>query len=172
MSRADDAFAWDGDNDPTLDTGAEHPDEAVAPPVPEAVGGAEPAPAESAGEPEPAADVADEETEESAGEEPAGDDAEPRRMGDVALVALGVLGGVYALWTAGWIATAARMRPLSPDAMLTASLALAIAAPIVWFLTSWILTKRHLPWVRFTTLVAGIVVLVPWPFVMLGTVGL
>lgn len=193
MSRADDAFSWEGDDDPTLEQGRD--DDAPAarggraaltegtetgqtPPAaptaepegasPEGASGAEPGDAArgggSAGGPVPS------DGGEAAGEEDAGD--EPRRFGDVALVALGVIGGVYALWTAGWVFGALRLRsPQGDDPMFLASMVLAIVAPAVWFLASWALTVRRATWVRFLALLAGVVVLVPWPFMMVGASG-
>lgn len=159
MSRIDDAFSWDGDEDPTLDPGA----------------------AESARSPEQAergpvraSDTADLAAEPDAAEpadDAAPDEPERRRMGDVALVALGVIGGVYALWTAGWVGTVLRMRLFAGDAMFYASAVLAIVAPVVWFICAWVLTRRRPALARFASLLAGAVVLVPWPFLMLGAVG-
>src|SRR5690606_25916563 len=77
----DDAFRWDGDDDPTLSSAPESVASAAGVAVPETV---------------------------IAAEEPS--DPEPAGIGNVALVAYGVLGGVYALWTAGWVIGALRLR--------------------------------------------------------------
>ena len=146
----DDAFRWDGDDDPTLSV------------APETVASSA---AVAAPDPEPAP-VADE-----ASEEPVG-------IGNVALVAYGVLGGVYALWTAGWIIGALRLKDriegLSgsvADFMFQGSMILAILAPAVWFLVSLLGTRGKQAWQRFLWIGIGVLVLIPWPFVMVGVVG-
>ena len=45
-----------------------------------------------------------------------------------------------------------------------------LAAPI-WFITSVYLTQGARFWKRFVALLGGAVLLVPWPFLMLGAVG-
>ncbi|WP_105565361.1 DNA polymerase III subunit gamma/tau [Microbacterium halophytorum] len=167
MSRPDDALSWDGDDDPTLSVGPDA--EPSAPEASEPVGaGAPPEPTPRAAEEEPAAGEdssapADEEAVPSAG---------PRRMGDVALVAVGLLGGVYALWTVGWVLGTMRLQVLQgQDAMFLGSMALGIAAPAVWFVAAWVLTAGRATWVRFAWLIAGVIILVPWPFVMVGVIG-
>jgi len=198
----DDALSWEGDDDPTLDTGG-------GAAADDAVPGTDPAPAdpatavESAADPEPAAVPAPVEraaepaavdpepelapaatapaTAEPAGTEEAGaaDDADdPRRLGDAALVSLGVLGGVYLLWTIGWVLGTLRLREwieittgAVADAMFHGSMVLGILAPAIWFGTAWYLTRRRPTWVRIGAIVLGVIVLVPWPFVMVGVIG-
>ena len=48
---------------------------------------------------------------------------------------------------------------------------LAVAAPALWFVTAYVLTRGSKSWVRIVWLIAGLVVLVPWPFIMVGAVG-
>ena len=48
---------------------------------------------------------------------------------------------------------------------------LAIAAPALWFLASWVLTRGRAAWIRVAVLLAGVVLLVPWPFVTVGVIG-
>jgi hypothetical protein len=55
--------------------------------------------------------------------------------------------------------------------MYQGSLWLAVCAPLLWFATTLLLTQRSPAWVRIVWLVAGVVLLVPWPFIMIGTVG-
>jgi hypothetical protein len=166
----DDALSWAGDeDDPTLDPGA--PEGAA--PASRPADAPEPAaaPPEPAVEPEPEQRPADETT---TGEpEPA-----PRRLGDAALVTLGVLGGVYLLWTVGWLLGAMRLRALiqmQPDAvvdpMFHGSMVLGILAPAIWFGGAWFLTRGRPAWLRIAALLVGVVVLVPWPFVMVGVIG-
>ena len=47
----------------------------------------------------------------------------------------------------------------------------AIAAPALWFLASWVLTRGRAAWIRVAVLLAGVVLLVPWPFVTVGVIG-
>ena len=85
------------------------------------------------------------------------------------LVTLGVLAGVYLLYTVGWVITAQRVSVVPADAfdVVMARLrdGLAIAAPAVWFVTSLLLTRHRKPAVRLLWLAVGVVVLVPLPFV-------
>ena len=111
--------------------------------------------------------------------EPAGDEAEPvAGSGNVALVAYGVLGGIYALWTAGWVLGAMRLREriegatgAVADFMFLGSMVLAIVTPAVWFVTAVLGTRGKRPWQRFLWLGLGVLLLVPWPFMMVGVVG-
>ena len=57
------------------------------------------------------------------------------------------------------------------DAMYQGSLWLAVLAPVLWFATVFLLTRAARAWVRFAWLAAGVILLVPWPFVMIGAVG-
>ncbi|WP_047523920.1 hypothetical protein [Microbacterium sp. ZOR0019] len=91
------------------------------------------------------------------------------------LLILGIVGGVYLLYTVGWIVGGLRLRPLASflvaDAMFLPWFVLAIAAPALWFLASWVLTRGRAAWIRVAVLLAGVVLLVPWPFVTVGVVG-
>ncbi len=99
----------------------------------------------------------------------------PAGTGNVALVALGVLGGVYALLTVGWIIGGLRLQAyalffVAPVAFQV-SLWLGVLAPAAWFGTVMLLTRTGRGWARFLLLAAGAVLLLPWPFVMIGAVG-
>ena len=175
--RDDDALTWDGDDDPTLDVGA--------------TAGSDPAPEAAARRSAPelpsgytavgkgsetigAADAPDAASVDD--ESPSGDTvAAPRSLGNGALVALGVLGGVYALYAIGWIIGGLRLQGraqyLVLDVMYQGSLWLAVLAPVLWFATTFLLTRRSRAWVRFAWLAAGVVLLLPWPFVMIGAIG-
>jgi hypothetical protein len=164
--RDDDALTWDGDDDPTLDVGAaagEDPDR-----LPEgftAVGrGSEALAAPTT--PEPGIDPAP-------GEKTPVSDAAP--MGNATLITLGVLGGIYALFAIGWLIGGLRLQGraqyLVTDVMYQGSLWLAVLAPVLWFGTVFLLTRASRAWVRFAWLAAGVVLLLPWPFVMIGAVG-
>ncbi len=179
----DDAFRWEGDADPTLDAPAsraklprgftpvgkgaddidEDEDEGEAP---SATGAAAPPATDAEGAPA---------ASESDAGETAGATAEPAHTGNATLVTFGVLAGIAAMWTIGWIIGGLRLQGtaeflVSPLAYIP-SLWLAALAPVLWFAAVWLLTRHSRTWVRVTWLVAGAVLLVPWPFVMTGTVG-
>nr|WP_241740137.1 DNA polymerase III subunit gamma/tau [Microbacterium invictum] len=96
-------------------------------------------------------------------------------LGNVELVAFGVLGGIYLLFTVGWIIGGLRLQDVavflvSPAAYVPAFV-LAALAPAIWFVTTYLLTRRSHAWLRFTWLIVGVVLLVPWPFIMVGALG-
>ncbi|QNA92487.1 MULTISPECIES: hypothetical protein [unclassified Microbacterium] len=105
---------------------------------------------------------------------PVGSD-EPAGLSTPMLLILGVVGGVYLLYTIGWIVGGLRLKPLASflvtDAMFLPWFVLAIAAPALWFLASWVLTRARPAWIRVAVLLAGVVLLVPWPFVTVGVIG-
>jgi hypothetical protein len=86
-----------------------------------------------------------------------------------------VLGGVYALYAIGWLIGGLRLQGRAQylvfDVMYQGSLWLAVLAPPLWFATTFLLTRGRRAWVRFAWLAAGVVLLLPWPFVMIGAVG-
>lgn len=109
---------------------------------------------------------------------------EPRTLGNVELVALGVLGGVYVFIAMGWIIGGLRLHAVAdylvsgdgaaPATWSAGNLAmvwLAVLAPAIWFATVFLLTRRSAPWLRWVLLLVGMLLLLPWPFIMVGTVG-
>ncbi|WEK14600.1 MAG: DNA polymerase III subunit gamma/tau [Candidatus Microbacterium phytovorans] len=166
MSRDDDALSWGGDDDPTLDVGGSRPVEKHPPRLPEGF--------VAVGRGSEDLDSSDgRATEDEAGE--VADEVGPQ-LGNVALVALGLLGGVYLLFTVGWIIGGLRLQEIAPflnliPAAYVPAFWLAVAAPAIWFVASLVLTRGRATWVRFVWLVAGAVLLVPWPFIMIGAVG-
>ncbi|WP_255305163.1 hypothetical protein [Microbacterium sp. 3J1] len=91
------------------------------------------------------------------------------------LLVAGVVGGIFLLYSAGWVAGGLRLKPLAnlivADAMYVPWFVLAVAAPALWFLAVWVLTRGRASWVRIGLLFLGVVLLVPWPFVTVGVVG-
>ncbi len=89
------------------------------------------------------------------------------------LLTVGVVAGVYLLFTVGWIAATIRLRslPMITDTASLFAMVLGIAAPALWFAAAWLLTRRSKPWVRIAALAAGVVLLIPWPFVTFGWLG-
>lgn len=120
----------------------------------------------------------------TAGQTPAdaaGDGAQPAPVGNAALVGLGMLGGVYLLYTIGWVIGGSRLLGVAGGMMSsdgeapvlwaagnTVLVWLAVAAPAIWFGTVHLLTRGRRAWVRWVWLVVGAVVLVPWPMLMGG----
>lgn len=142
----DDALSWAGDDDPTLSsasTSTTSPDPQLAPGW-TAVGG----PGSVAKPQDAAPDAA--------------------AASSLALIVLGILGGVYLLYTVGWAISATRIANPAPDIvgafMFDLGLWLAAAAPALWFALSLWLTvpgSRR----RYLWLLLGALVLVPLPFV-------
>lgn len=175
QGRDEDALSWDGDDDPTLDSGAPASDQAhqtdEAPDEADDVeSGDVPAaePTQSAAEKTPA-------VAEPANAPAAAEQVEHAHMSNAALVTIGILGGFYLLFTAGWLVGGFRMQGraqyLVADVMFQGSFWLAVLAPALWFGTVFLLTRHSRPWLRIVWLVAGAILLVPWPFIMVGTVG-
>jgi hypothetical protein len=154
--RDDDALSWDGDDDPTLDVGADTPRTQRAEPVTDAA---------------PAAPRAREPRQVGEVEE---DDDAPAGLGSAALVSLGLIAGAYVFFAIGWFIAGLRLQALGglpvSTVMLVAATFAAAAAPLIWFATAFALTRHARTWVRFAWLLAGIVLLVPWPFIFTGAI--
>lgn len=101
-----------------------------------------------------------------------GADDGPEPMSTAMLVSVGVLGGIYLLYTVGWVLGGYRIQGkalfLIPDVMYSITLWTAVAAPALWFLCSWVLTRGSKSWIRLSALIAGVLLLIPWPFVTGG----
>lgn len=172
--RDDDAFRWEGDDDPTLDSGAAQPPASAAP--------ASSAPALPQGFTavgKGSGGVGRIEADGSVTPPVA-----PRAVGNVTLVALGIVGGVYLLWAIGWLIGGLRLHGVapmlvSPDGHAPApwtfgnavSIVLGTLAPFIWLGTVILFTRRSHAWLRWLLLILGVVLLLPWPFVMVGAVG-
>ncbi|MFB7891401.1 DNA polymerase III subunit gamma/tau [Microbacterium sp. NPDC056044] len=176
--RDDDALTWDGDDDPTLDHGAAgEPDDT---PGDEADAPAQSAPGElpkgyrAVGKGSETLDSARAPAAASTSDTSSAT-ADRQPMGNGALIAFGVLGGVYALYAIGWLIGGLRLQGraqyLVTDVMYQGSLWLAVLAPLLWFATTLLLTRASRAWLRFVWLAAGVVLLLPWPFVMIGAIG-
>ncbi|MCM3696873.1 DNA polymerase III subunit gamma/tau [Microbacterium oleivorans] len=157
----EDAFRWEGDDSPTRPPRPDRTGTAL-PDGWRAVGkGSEAAPAERDTAPDTTAPDAPESRDE---------DSTPGSLGNVALVSLGLLGGIYLLYTVGWLLGSSRLSAatsfwLEPAAVVPA-LWVAVAAPALWFGGVLLLTRASAGWVRFAWLVVGAFLLVPWPFVI------
>ena len=146
----DDALRWEGDDDPTLAPGWK----TVGNPA----------------SPQPRHDPdADDDDGDDGGEGVASDDAP--RASSAELVVLGVLGGVYLLYTVGWLIVATSEAPALADPVAQFMYALgrwfAVAAPALWFgAVLWLTSGRRRA--RLLWLIAGAVLLVPVPFLIRG----
>lgn len=91
------------------------------------------------------------------------------------LLVTGVVGGIYLLYSIGWVVGGLRLKPLAnffvADEMFVPWFVLAVAAPALWLLATWVLTRGRASWVRASLLLLGVVLLVPWPFVTVGVIG-
>ena len=141
----DDALRWEGDDDASLAPGWKK------------VG--TPAPLASAGVTDGATSAPAEVTDE---------DGRPAQPGSAELVLLGVFGGVYLLFTVGWILSVVRVQNPAQDPlgqfMFGLGLWLAVAAPALWFGVTFVLTRGRTT-ARLVWLLVGAVVLLPVAFV-------
>lgn len=106
-----------------------------------------------------------------------GADDGPAAGGGVALLVLGILGGVAVIETAFWIRSAFQLQiAASLDAgsgssieiaafvLNVAGRVLAVLAPVAWFaIVAW---RVRIPSRRLALLVLGAVLLVPWPAIL------
>lgn len=161
----DDALRWEGDDDPTLAPGWKKVGPTVKAPAPDAGSGAlGSAAASGVREPAGAGDGADLDADaDDADEVKPGHAAQ---TGSVELVVLGILAGVYLLYTIGWFITALRTSvpgiSVVSDTMYALGLWLAVLAAPCWFA----LALRAGGRARFVWLIAGALVLAPLPFVL------
>lgn len=108
---------------------------------------------------------------------PADDDAAvvPPGMSNAQLLGTGVIAGAYVLYVVGWLIAGLRLQtagtPLIGAVAFQISLWLAVLAPVIWFGASFVLTRGAKAWTRFALLGAGLVALIPWPFIMTGVLG-
>lgn len=154
-SDSDDALSWDGDEQ--------------TPPAASALPAGWNAVGKGSGE---VGHVGDDGT---AGQDGATDPEESEPLSTTMLLVLGVVGGVYLLYSIGWVVGGLRLKPLAnffvADVMFLPWFVLAIAAPALWFLATWVLTRGRAAWIRICLLLLGVVLLVPWPFVTVGVIG-
>jgi hypothetical protein len=109
------------------------------------------------------------ETAETTATEPAAKPATSSAL----LITYGVLAGIYLIYTLGWFiavqrlnATRASSSELLSEIMFQFGEFLAIASPIIWFAAIFLLTRGEKPLVRLLWLLAGVVAVLPWPFVL------
>lgn len=89
------------------------------------------------------------------------------------LVSYGILAGAYLIYTLGWVVTVQRYNTVNLTSteplnafMFGLGELLAIASPLLWFVSGLLLTRGRKPVVTLLALVVGLVVVLPWPFVL------
>ena len=91
-------------------------------------------------------------------------------LSPVALLAFGVLAGVYLLYSVAWLITVLRNPTQIADAfsnfMFVSGLWLAVLFPAAWFGATLWLGRERSPWLRILFLVLGAAVLIPWPYIV------
>lgn len=150
-NRDNDALSWGGDDDPTLVPGVVEPKLAEGWSIPHS------------SEQNEGADSSAQQSETAVA-------LAPDVTGSAALVLMGTLAGVYLLYSIGWFIGAARVAtPFSDNPVATFMFSLgtwlAVAAPIIWFATSFWLTNDR-PRTRLTWLLIGVVALMPMPLLL------
>jgi hypothetical protein len=89
------------------------------------------------------------------------------------LIIYGILAGAYLIYTIGWIISVFNDNRGPFDDFLTEVMYqvgeyLAIASPALWFATALLLTRGRRPIIRILALILGLLVVIPWSFVLLG----
>jgi hypothetical protein len=156
MSSLDEeALEWAGDNDERLS-------ESASSKVPRRRGGAS-AISREAIVASPKARAGEETGDEAEDEGPAG-------LSSFELLAFGVLGGIYLLFSVAWLITVLRNPTQFDDPlgnfMFVSGLWMALAAPATWFGSVLYLGRSKAAWVRLVFLVIGALVVIPWPFIV------
>jgi hypothetical protein len=99
----------------------------------------------------------------------ASDDDEAPATSSALLITLGILAGVYLLYTVGWVVTVQHAGSLASTPLdhiaIDVQEGLAICAAAFWFGATIFLTQGRRPVVRLVWLLIGAIVLIPWPFV-------
>lgn len=98
---------------------------------------------------------------------------ERRQAPAVLLVTYGILGGVYLIYTLGWVTSILRLNgvrlpysdPLA-EIMFQLGEGLALASPVLWMAAVFLLTRGRKPLVRLVWILVGLVAVLPWPFVL------
>jgi hypothetical protein len=153
----DEALGWAGDDDPTLSP--------VGVPMKTPDASAPAAPARRT-----VLDEAEDAELAAAERDLADAEASTAQLGSATLIAFGIVGGVYLLYTIGWIVSFARYaQPIDVDFTVVShriAQTLAIAASPLWFVATLLVLQKTDVRYRFLWLVIGVLVLVPWPFLL------
>lgn len=164
-SRDDDALHWAGDDDPTLTPPIQAGAAPAAPPS-TAKAPSEKAPAPTVLEQAELAEDAKVEAELAEAEKASA------QLSSAALITLGIIGGIYLLYTIGWAIVVARttvtffpLDSLFLEICFRIGQFLSIAAAPLWFVSTLLLTQKRAWRSRLGWLLLGVFVLVPWPFI-------
>lgn len=183
----DDAFSWAGDDDPTLEPPANEPPahdpngakaaaaRPAAPTPAAATPGAATASATSSarsGEVPTVLDQAELAEDVAVEKELAAAEKATAQLSSVALISYGVLGGIYLLYTIGWLIHVVRQTlPVFPiqtalgEILFQVQQLLGVVASPLWFMAALLLTRGRSARTRIGWLLLGVFVLVPWPFI-------
>ena len=100
---------------------------------------------------------------------------ESRGLSTPMLLFIGIVGGIYLLYSVGWIIGGFNLQGsasfLIPVVMYQVAFWAAVLAPALWFVAVWLLTRNSPSWARVLGFIGGVLLLIPWPFVMTGAVG-
>jgi hypothetical protein len=95
------------------------------------------------------------------------------QISSLLLVTFGVLAGAHLIYTLGWVVSIqgySATHTTSPDPLTAIMFGvtefLAIASPIIWFGAVLALTRGRKAIIRLLWLLLGLVVVIPWPFVL------
>jgi hypothetical protein len=148
----DEALRWEGDDDATLAPGWKRAGEPAHPAGSTSSDGVSDAAASASADGE-SVDV---------------QTGAARQPGSAELVLLGVFGGVYLLYTIGWMFSVLRVQNPGADplaqVMFTLGLWLAVLAPALWFGVTFTSTRGRTV-ARLVWLLVGAIVLIPVAFV-------
>ncbi|MCW4384946.1 hypothetical protein OH146_04070 [Salinibacterium sp. SYSU T00001] len=96
--------------------------------------------------------------------------AEPGGTSSALLVAYGITAGIFLLYCVGWAVAVQRDDFTQPglfdEIMYQLGEFLAIASPVIWMAAVFGLVRRS--GTRLVWLIVGVLLLVPWPFVLGG----
>lgn len=88
------------------------------------------------------------------------------------LVVYGIFGGAYLLYVVGWVIAVQRdtytQASMFAEIMYQFGEFLAIASPAVWFGAVLLLTRDSRAVARVSWLLAGLLLVAPWPFILGG----
>ena len=89
------------------------------------------------------------------------------------LVTYGILAGAYLLYAVGWLFSVQRLNEVrAPSGEILSEIMfqlgefLAIASPLLWFGAAFVLTRGRKPVFRLLLLLAGLIAVLPWPFLL------
>jgi hypothetical protein len=183
MSTEDDeALAWAGDNDERLTTGStskspvrkrraspsSSPEGEVAAAADSAAAGSQRVVGE-AWTPSAVLPSTDGSTDSDSD---ADEEDAPKGLSSSEGVFIGILGGIYLLFSAAWIVTAlgdpVQIEDPLGSFMFILGLWLAAAAPAAWFAAMLVFGRRRSFLWRFAMLALGAVLVIPWPYFFRG----